>query len=103
MDDINALVLDIKKELYDDSTIKEFLRLKALIEKDEELLKLNKEMKAHQRKMCENLNNDEIYLKEKDSYESLKAKLDSNPLIINYSVLKEEVIRILSEVKDAIK
>lgn len=103
MNDINELVLDIKKELYDNPSIKEYLRLKTLIENDKDLIKLNKELKSHQRIMCENINNDEIYLKEKEIYESLKAKMDANPLLVNFNALREEVSQILNEIKDAIK
>ena len=103
MDKIDSLILDIKKELYDEPIIKEYLSLKEAIDNNEELKRLNKEMKAHQKAMCENMDNDEIYFKEKEAYESYLNKINSHPLMQNFNAIKDEVFALLSEVKDAIK
>lgn len=103
MDKIDSLILDIKKELYDDPIIKEYLSLKEAIDNNEELKQLSKEMKAHQKAMCENMDNDEIYFKEKETYESYLNKINFHPLMQNYNAIKDEVFALLSEVKDAIK
>ena len=49
--------------------------------------------------MCKNKNNDEKYFEEKALYEQLKNKLDSNPILVNYQIAKEEVFSLLVDIK----
>ena len=49
--------------------------------------------------MCRNKDNNEIYFKEKEKYEELKNKLDSNPILINYKIAKDEVFSLLVDIK----
>ena len=49
--------------------------------------------------MCKNKDNNEIYFKEKALYEELKNKLESNPILINYQIAKEEVFSLLVDIK----
>ena len=103
MNKIDSLLKDIKKELYSEPCIQEFLRLKSVIEKDEDLSKLDKEVRLHQRLMCENRNNKEVFEKEKALYEKASKEFDSNPVVINYKNVKEEVYALLEEVKEALE
>ena len=53
--------------------------------------------------MCENISNDEEYLKEKALFEKKDNELKNNPLYQNYQSLKEEVISLLEEVKESLQ
>ena len=103
MTDIEKVTLDIKEELYSEECVKEYFRLKSIIENDEEINKLQEEVRVHQKAMCENMNNDEIYFKEKALYEEAHSKLDSNPIVINFNNVKEEVTNLLRMIKEAIQ
>ena len=103
MNKIDSLLSEIKKELYSEPCIQEYLRLKEVIAKDEKLLALDKEVKLHQRLMCENRNNKEVFEKEKDLYEKANKEFDSNPVVVNFKNVKEEVYSLLNEVKGAIE
>ena len=103
MSKVDDSLLEVKKELYSDPIIVEYFHLKELINKDEYLTKLDKSMREHQKKMCENITNDDVYLKEKAAYESCLNELKNNPLYINFENIKEEVLNLLNQVKDALK
>ena len=102
MNKVNDALLDVKKELYSDPLVKEYFRLLNLIENDKYLTKLDKEMRDHQKKMCESMNNDDVYLKEKEAYEASLNELKNNPLYLNFKTVEEEVINLLKEVKDTL-
>ena len=103
MNKVNDALLDVKNELYSDPIVQEYFRLLNLIKNDEYLTKLDKEMRDHQKKMCENMNNDDVYLKEKEAYEASLNELKSNPLYLNFKTVEEEVINLLNEVKDTLQ
>lgn len=103
MNKIDSLLSDIKKELHSEPCVQEYLRLKSILEKDEDLSKLDKEVKLHQRAMCGNRSNKEVFEKEKDLYEKASKEFDSNPVVINYKNVKEEVYALLEEVKEALE
>ena len=52
--------------------------------------------------MTKNVNDDDIYFKEKEIYEELKSKFDNDPLIINFKNVSEELLDILNEVKQVL-
>lgn len=99
MNNIDSLIFDIKKELYSEPIIQEFFRLKNIVENDKELNELNAQLKVQQKLMCDNLNNDSIYLTAKDKFESLNEQINNNPLMQNYIQIKDEVIGLLQEIK----
>lgn len=103
MNKIDSLLTDIKKELHSEPCIQEYLRLKSILEKDEGLSNLDKEVKLHQRLMCENRNNKEVFEKEKALYEKASKEFDSNPVVINYKNVKEEVYALLEEIKGVLE
>lgn len=103
MNKVNDALLDVKNELYSDPIVQEYFRLLNLIKNDEYLTKLDKEMREHQKKMCENMNDDEIYHQEKDAYEASLNELKNNPLYLNFKTVEEEVINLLNEVKDTLQ
>lgn len=99
MSNLEKLLKEAKEELYNEECVKEYFRLKAILDNDEEIKNLDKEMKNHQKIMCENKDNDEIYLKEKFLYENCKKSLDENPLYQNFLSAQEEVNSLLLDVK----
>ena len=100
---VEDALLDVKKELYSQPIIKEYFRLLDLIKNDEHLTKLDSDMRKHQKAMCENMDNDEVYVKEKAAYEACLNEINNNPLYLNFENVKEEVINLLSEVKDTLQ
>ena len=88
-----------KEELFNEDCVKEYFYYKNLVENDESIKKLDEEVRFHQKEMCRNKDNNEAYFKEKTIYEELKQKLDSNPILVNYQIAKEEVFSLLVDIK----
>ena len=88
-----------KDELFNEDCVKEYFYYKNLVENDESIKKLDEEVRFHQKEMCRNKDNNEAYFKEKALYEELKEKLDSNPILVNYQIAKEEVFSLLVDIK----
>lgn len=103
MDKFEEALNSVKDELYSEPVVVEYFRLKNIIENDDSILSLEKEVRDHQKKMCESINNDEIYLLEKEAYEACLKELNSNPIYANFLKVKEEVIILLNEVKEALQ
>lgn len=89
----------LQKELFKEQCVKEYFYYKNIIEDDNKLKKLDEELRFHQKEMCKNKNNDEIYKKEKEAYEKAKKLFDENPILINYQIAKEEVFSLLVDIK----
>ena len=100
MDKIETLLKEVSEQLFNYPCVKEYFRLKNIIENDKELSKLEKEVRVHQKKMCEHQNDDDIYFKEKELYETKLAELETNPIIQNFEEVKKEVNALLNEVRD---
>ena len=102
MNNFDELLVEVKNEIMNEECVKEYFRLKQILDSDESLKSLDKEMKAHQKKMCENKDNDEIYLKEKSLYDSLKSQIENNPVWQNFQTVKEEVYSLLVDIKNVL-
>lgn len=103
MDKIDTLLQEIKEDLHNEDIVKEYFRLKNIIEHDKEILDLQKQVSFHQKRMCENKNNDEIYVQEKALYEKYDDLLKKHPIVINYSEAKEEITSLLKEIQGVLK
>ena len=88
-----------KEELFNEDCVKEYFYYKKLLDSDESIKKLDEEVRFHQKEMCRNKDDNEKYFKEKVLYEELKQKLDSNPILVNYQIAKEEVFSLLVDIK----
>ena len=99
MNNFEQELQNVKDEVMNEECVKEYFRLKNIIDSDTNIKSLDAEMKKHQKMMCENEDNDEIYLKEKSLYESYKNELESNPVWLNFQTVKEEVYSLLVEIK----
>ena len=99
MNKLDELLSSLKKELYNEECVKEYFYYKNLVEKDESIKELDEQVRFHQKEMCKNKDNDEVYFKEKAIYEELKNKLDQNPILVNYQIAKDEVFSLLVDIK----
>lgn len=103
MNNFDNALENVKNELYSEPLVKEYFRIKSIVESDEEIISLEKNVKEHQKKMCENINSDEVYLKEKNLYEKAVKSLNSHPVYSNYLKLKEEILLLLNEIKEVLE
>ena len=83
MNNIDELLSSLKEELYNVECVKEYFYYKKIVESDPSIKELDEQVRFHQKEMCKNKDNDEIYFKEKAIYEELKTKFDNNPILIN--------------------
>ena len=100
MNNIDELLIEVNDKLSEEECVKEYFRLKKIIDNDDELKEIDKEVKLHQRKMCEHQNEDETYFKEKALYEAALNKLESNPIYVNFIEVKKEVNALLIDMRD---
>ena len=100
MNKIDELLKEVNDKLLEEPCVKEYFRLKEVIEKDEKLAQLDKDIRTHQKLMCENQDNDEIYFKEKALYESLLKEMEENPIYQNFNEVKKEVNALLMDIRD---
>ena len=99
MNNLDELISSLKEELFNEDCVKEYFYYKNLVEKDPSLKELDEQARFHQKEMCKNKDNNEIYFKEKAIYEDLKSQLDNNPILINYQIAKDEVFSLLVDIK----
>lgn len=99
MNNIDELISSLKEELFNEDCVKEYFYYKNLVEKDDSLKELDEQVRFHQKEMCKNKDNNEIYFKEKAIYEDFKSQLDNNPILINYQIAKDEVFSLLVDIK----
>lgn len=93
---------EAQEKLFDEPLIKEYFRLKEIIDNDKELQELDKNMRQHQKRMCEFKNDDKIYFFEKAQYEKRLKEIENNPLYIDFKEVQKEVGTLLKEVRNAI-
>ena len=99
MNKLDELISSFKQELYNEECVKEYFYYKNLVESDPSIKELDEQVRFHQKEMCRNKDNDEIYFKEKAIYEELKVKLEQNPILVNYQIAKDEVFSLLVDIK----
>ena len=93
---------EAEEKLFEEPIIKEYFRLKTIIDNDKELQDLDKEMRQHQKRMCEFENDDKIYFFEKTQYEKCLKEIENNPIYIDFKEVQKEVGALLKEVRNAI-
>ena len=102
MSNLDELISSINDELKQEECVKQYFYYKNIVENDKDLKQLDEDVRFHQKEMCKNKNNPEVYGKEKAIYEELKNKLDNNPILINYQIAKDEVYSILVDIKNVL-
>lgn len=90
MDKIISLSKELKELIDNEEVSKEYMKVKSLLENNEELEALRKEIVKYKNV-------------DKAKYDSLKERYDNHPIIINYNFLKEELLDLLKEVKDELE
>ena len=86
MNESIKLAKELKEEILKEPLIVEYLRVKELVESNEEINSLKKQIalaKAHN---------------DNDLHKSLLDRYNNHPLVVNYNVLKEEVSEYLLEI-----
>ena len=86
MNDAIELAKELKEEILKEPLIVEYFRIKRLVESNEEINTLKRDIalsKTHH---------------EDELHKELLAKYNSHPLVVNYNTLKEEVNEYLSEI-----
>ena len=99
MNKIDEHIGSLKDQLLNEECVKEYFYYKNLLENDSSIKGLDEQVRFHQKEMCRNKDNDEVYFKEKAIYEELKNKLESNPILVNYQIAKDEVFSLLVDIK----
>ena len=99
MNKLDELTSSFKEELYNEECVKEYFYYKKIVDNDPTIKELDDQVRFHQKEMCKNKDNDEVYFKEKAIYEDLKKKFDNNPILINYQIARDEVFSLLVDIK----
>ncbi len=103
MNEFESQLEKCQKLLYDEPIVKEYFRLKKIVQSNPELVRLDKEIHQHQNLMCVHKNDDEIYQNEKRVYDEELAQFKSNPLVENYFQVREEVYALLNEAREILE
>ena len=90
MNDLDKALSELKTELDNSSIIQEYLKLKSVIENDEELKKMRSEIAR--------LTNEN----KKEEHDALLGIYNSHPIVVNYMTAREEVVSLLSQIKDVL-
>ena len=88
MNKTDEVLNNLASELYNLPEVKEYLRLKDALEKDEDLKAMRQEIAR--------LTNEG----KKEEHNNLLSVYNSHPLVVNYLALREEVIALLRQIKD---
>ena len=86
MNDAIELAKELKEEILKEPLIVEYFRIKRLVESNEEINTLKRDIA-----LAKTHHEDELH-------KELLAKYNSHPLVVNYNTLKEEVNEYLSEI-----
>ena len=103
MNDFETKLERCKKLLYEEEIVKEYFRLRDIVQSDPDLVALDHEIHQHQHLMCIHNDDDQIYQNEKHLYEEQMKEFQSNPLVENYFQVREEVYALLNEVKEILE
>jgi cell fate (sporulation/competence/biofilm development) regulator YmcA (YheA/YmcA/DUF963 family) len=82
--------------------VKQYLLLKKQIEESDEIKILEENLRNAQKKMALSLGT-KFYEENKAHYYKCKEEYDSNPLVVNYNVLKDEVEFLVDELQRKLK
>ena len=91
MNELDKTLTDLKNHLDNLPLINEFLRVKDIFEKDEELIQM--------RQNIARLANDG----KKEEHQALLDIYNSHPIVINYNLLRDDVLSLLNEIKDILE
>lgn len=96
--------LKIHDDLLQLKEVQNYLNLKKILDNDENIQLLLKQIKQLQKQLKENVNNDySSYLRNKKELEKKKKLFFDNPLIINYLQAQKECIDIFEQINEILK
>ncbi|MGM9873787.1 MAG: hypothetical protein ACI31G_02555 [Bacilli bacterium] len=90
MNKIKKLTLKLKEQIYEEPLVKEYFRLKQLIENDEQISLLKKQIAKSKKE------------KNDIEYNRLMELYNDNPLIKNFSSVENEVYALLNQIKESL-
>ncbi len=93
----------VKELIYKEPVVIEFLAIRERIANDVYLKALVEKINEHKKLMSQNIDNDSTYFDEKDQYEKLQKEYETNPMVVNYNSLREEVASLLSQIHDILQ
>ena len=88
--EVTNKALDLKREIYKDSLVKEYLESKAIIEKIPWFCKVK----------SENTSKCNIYVKANNVYKKMQQEGFTDPAFENFLTLREELMKYLEEIKE---
>ena len=96
--------LKIHDDLLQLKEVQNYLNLKKILDNDENIQLLLKQIKQLQKQLKENVNNDyNYYLRNKKELDLKKKLFFDNPLIINYLQAQKECIDIFEQINEILK
>ncbi len=96
--------LKIHDDLLQLKEVQNYLNLKKILDNDENIQLLLKQIKQLQKQLKESVNNDHnSYLRNKKELEKKKKLFFDNPLIINYLQAQKECIDIFEQINEILK
>ena len=96
--------LKIHDDLLQLKEVQNYLNLKKILDNDENIQLLLKQIKQFQKQLKESVNNDyNSYLRNKKELEKKKKLFFDNPLIINYLQAQKECIDIFEQINEILK
>lgn len=96
--------LKIHDDLLQLKEVQNYLNLKKILDNDENIQLLLKQIKQLQKQLKESVNNDySSYLRNKKELEKKKKIFFDNPLIINYLQAQKECIDIFEQINEILK
>lgn len=104
MNDETKNKLDEFIELFlNQKVVVQYLNLKKEIEHSQTISTLTKELKKAQKDMALAIGNKDEYELKKQRYLELKKNLDTDPLMVNFEFVKNEMHELLLELTNALK
>lgn len=96
--------LKIHDDLLQLKEVQNYLNLKKILDNDDNIQLLLKQIKQLQKQLKESVNNDySSYLRNKKELEKKKKLFFDNPLIINYLQAQKECIDIFEQINEILK
>lgn len=103
MTNVEKSLLSLKEEINNSDLVKEYFRLRDLVEKNNEITLLKKKINDAQVKLSLSMADEEKHSENRKEYERLVAEYDSHPLIANFSSLQIELRVFLQNIADLLE
>lgn len=98
MDELELLIQKLKDDVMNEECVKQYFKLKAKMDADVSLIKLQKEIDEAKQNMSKFALDKEKYVRYKEEYLRLEEQYNSNPIVFNFKRAKEECLILLDEI-----